>query len=642
MCGGFFGPTPEEILYQSAQQVILTVNEDDTYTAILNIQYEGKAEEFSWLLPMPSEPIVDVVDNSLFNDLYATTHPQLIEPVNPCRGVLTVVGFGGGSPIGVAMGYVGPYEYAYLQADDPVTWLRENGYYVAPEHEPIIASYVEMGMGFLAMKLRQDAEVGEIQPIKLTYTADELMLPLRISSVSAVEKLPVFVWIFADTPYAPANYANPVPDYSVLRHSSELNYAGSGEVSRLYPQIIDQFQAEFDGLMFVTEYVQPTHVLDSAFLTDGLDQFAYVTRLHAQLSPSQMILDPVFVPAPDQAPVNQRIVLADYVDPLHFWGCSTRSIAVDHADLTNLYEVTMEYDEYYRLTITAALPEGWEAYNLTFEGRDLFVFAPEPVDEDTLNAFREGQDTPPMFVLIPVSIYKGDDGEVTGRSIAYQLMGDRFEFEEMSRRVDFAATLPSYYGNEGWSMALLTSSEDWQANQALYRAMYDYLKSYPDYVGHDLLPYALLLGDVFSMYEIPFEGGLPLISLGQPEGWTEYTVSETEWLIVPDDGADARARLRLLRQFDPDYRVGNAPSMVIERIGQEYGIADPEAAFEAYFGCDIPAVSVPFEHDGRSGFLRFSNGYLLETSATDELFDDYKDILIAIDESLMRADAPCG
>lgn len=82
--------------------------------------------------------------------------------------------------------------------------------------------------------------------------------------------------------------------------------------------------------------------------------------------------------------------------------------------------------------------------------------------------------------------------------------------------------------------------------------------------------------------------------------------------------------------------------IVIEQIGQEYGITDAEAAFAPYFGCDIPSDSVPFEHDGRLGFLRFSNGYVLEVSATVELFDDYKDLLTAIDESLMRADAVCG
>lgn len=565
MCGGFFGPTADELTYQSAQQVILTVNQDGTYTAILNIQYEGAAEEFSWLLPMPSEPTIEVVDSNLFNNLYSATNPHLTAPPNPCQGVLTVVGFGEGEPLGVAFGSVGPYEYVYLQADNPVTWLRENGYYVAPEHEPIIASYVEMGMGFLAMKLRQNTEVGEIQPVKLTYTADELMLPLRISSVAAIEKLPILVWIFADTPYAPANYANPIPDYSAFRHPSTLNYVGGGELLRLYPQLIDQFQAEFEGRMFVTEYVQPTQMLESAFLTDGLDQFAYVTRLHAQLSPSQMTLDPVFVPAPDQASVNHQIDLNDDVDPLHFWGCSTRSIAVDQPELTQLYEVTMEYNESYQLTITAALPEGWEGYNLMFEDRELFVFAPDPVDEETLNAFREGQDTPPMFVLIPISISMGDDGEVTGRSVAYQLMGERFEFEEKSRRVDFAPTLPSYYGHEGWSIVMLTSTEDWQANQDLYRAMYDDLKSYPDYVDHHLLPYTLFLGDGFLKYETRFEGGLPLIYLGQPEGWTEYTVSDTEWLIVPDDGADIRARLRLLRQFDPNYRVGGGALLFADR-----------------------------------------------------------------------------
>lgn len=59
-CGGFF-PGDGDIL-QSEERMIMTVNGDGTYTAILGISYQGEADEFSRLLPVPSVPEVEVVD----------------------------------------------------------------------------------------------------------------------------------------------------------------------------------------------------------------------------------------------------------------------------------------------------------------------------------------------------------------------------------------------------------------------------------------------------------------------------------------------------------------------------------------------------------------------------------------------------
>ncbi|RME06187.1 MAG: DUF2330 domain-containing protein, partial [Deltaproteobacteria bacterium] len=58
-CGGFFcSRTPVD---QRAERILFAVNED-TIAAIVQISYQGKPDDFSWILPVPSVPIAESLD----------------------------------------------------------------------------------------------------------------------------------------------------------------------------------------------------------------------------------------------------------------------------------------------------------------------------------------------------------------------------------------------------------------------------------------------------------------------------------------------------------------------------------------------------------------------------------------------------
>ncbi|MBZ0309496.1 MAG: DUF2330 domain-containing protein, partial [Anaerolineae bacterium] len=332
-CGGFF--SADSPMNQNSERMIFTVNGDGTITAIVGINYVGEAEDFSWVLPVPSVPELEVAETASLDILQENTNVSVSAPPHYCNGLSFPYWEGGGGGGGITTGTVGPYEYVILGGEnnpEVIVWLRDNGYVVTEQAEPILQEYVEMGMYFIAMRLKSDATICDIQPLKITFEAEQPMIPIRLASVAAEEVVPIFVWIFADTQYAPQNYASERVDFASFKGINMLS--GYFEPYRqthpvlLYELKRDELQAEYNGQVFITEYAQPTTSLvtdDDPLLEQLAADFPYVTRLRAQLSPEQMTLDPMFVPAPDAPEISNQVSLMNHVDPLEYWHCTSRT-----------------------------------------------------------------------------------------------------------------------------------------------------------------------------------------------------------------------------------------------------------------------------------------------------------------------------
>src|SRR3982751_4502146 len=80
-CGGLFCQnTPVD---QQAERIIFTVNKNDTLTAYVQINYTGEAHDFSWVVPVPSVPKVDVAEIATFDEMSNLTTPVFIPPLMP-------------------------------------------------------------------------------------------------------------------------------------------------------------------------------------------------------------------------------------------------------------------------------------------------------------------------------------------------------------------------------------------------------------------------------------------------------------------------------------------------------------------------------------------------------------------------------
>src|SRR5688500_944630 len=73
-CGGLFCNSAQPV-NQAAERILFVENDDGTVTAVIEIQYEGPAESFSWVLPVPGVPLLSFSSTLAFDRLQSATNP---------------------------------------------------------------------------------------------------------------------------------------------------------------------------------------------------------------------------------------------------------------------------------------------------------------------------------------------------------------------------------------------------------------------------------------------------------------------------------------------------------------------------------------------------------------------------------------
>lgn len=320
-CGGFFCNNTSLIaVEQTKERILFEVNGDGTVTAHVEIAFQGSPDDFSWAVPVPATPDLDVVPPSTLMLMDAATAPRVIPPdqygwddadEDPAPGGGADDDddddFDGNDGVEVEdLPQVGPYDPQMVSSDDPdalADWLSDNGYLVTDEMRPFIAEYVAGGMGFLCMKLAPGSDVQDIAPIKMTYPSDLPMIPLILTAVAAEPEMGVLVFIAGDQRYQPTNYASLFVDDDLLRadpRNGDTNY---------YP-LLSFLAEQEDRLAFFTEWSDGALALssmaDSVWLGTDDEQEAKeyvaalatrhstVTRLYTRLNNVDMVLDPMF------------------------------------------------------------------------------------------------------------------------------------------------------------------------------------------------------------------------------------------------------------------------------------------------------------------------------------------------------------
>jgi MYXO-CTERM domain-containing protein len=288
-CGGFFCSQAAGV-NQAAERIVFANNGDGTVTAVIEIQYQGPSDKFSWLLPISSVPEGDqiAVGSSLsFQLLQQATNPQYSlttrvegncdfdedDSLSASGGASASVegGAGGGSANGgvtvEATGVVGSFEWAVISldaslaepADAAVAWLNDNGYDVPPGAPGLLGPYLADGMHLLALRLQKGATSGSIRPIVLTYAATKPMIPLKLTAVAANDDMGVLTWILGDGRAVPKNY------YALELNEARINWFNP---NTNYNAVVTAAADEAEGQGFVTEYVQPGSSLAGALWTE--------------------------------------------------------------------------------------------------------------------------------------------------------------------------------------------------------------------------------------------------------------------------------------------------------------------------------------------------------------------------------------
>lgn len=314
-CGGFFcSSAPVD---QSAERILFVQEDPQTVSAYVEIKFAGDPETFSWIVPVPAKPDMDVWHGAAFDALDQATQPVFN---TPWQCFAPEAAAGGGldddadpAPVNVlAREQIGDYDTAVIESSDPralVEWLRTNGYRITPEMEPFVALYTAEGMKFTAIKLVAGKGIDSIKPLKMTYPSGGPTVPLRLTSIAAQLEMGVKVWIVGDQRFGPIEGVE-----NLELDDAELVFDPNTFQTNYLPLVARKVDAA-GGRAFFTEYAQPSGPLadqiewggvpdwadeDAHAAFDGLLQVlrskTYVTRLYTRLSPEEMTYDPIFVP----------------------------------------------------------------------------------------------------------------------------------------------------------------------------------------------------------------------------------------------------------------------------------------------------------------------------------------------------------
>ncbi len=346
-CGGLFcnsvPGTPGPPVVQNAERIAFGVD-GSTIEAHVQIFYEGDPIDFAWVVPVPSEPELLLGSDALFDVLADQTRPQFIvefaeegrcTPRQPVRlGCAAdfalsadtdrggIVDTGNGVDI-IDESQVGPFETVTLKADSAtqlLDWLQDNNYELPDDLDPILAPYVAGNSYFVALRLQNDRDTGDIEPIVMRYQGEKGMIPVQLTAIAAADDMPFEVYVFGGSRAVPENYLHVVPNPAAIDWLS----AGSN-----YGEVVTRAVDAAGGKAFVTDfagspaYMQgevarvasvmaveagetlSTEQLEAVNRAEELLEYGMLTRLSTSMSATDMDLDPLFVFNPDLPNVSR-------------------------------------------------------------------------------------------------------------------------------------------------------------------------------------------------------------------------------------------------------------------------------------------------------------------------------------------------
>jgi len=211
---------------------------------VIETRFTGSGSNFAWVVPLPSQPVIEEATPGLFPTLQYLLRPKIIHEVpryyigiglallfvylvsrrwyalfllllllalvmlsmpvlsGASRSIATTTG--GESVSILDRKLVGIFEMLTLTARDSrglENWLRDNQYAVAPDASPVIADYLKNGWVFVAAKVRRDNanfDTSTPHPLSFTFKTANPVYPMRLTGLRS-HSLKVNLFVVGDT-----------------------------------------------------------------------------------------------------------------------------------------------------------------------------------------------------------------------------------------------------------------------------------------------------------------------------------------------------------------------------------------------------------------------------------------------------------
>ena len=301
-CGGTFcdgGPMPMAV--DQKGENILFVMDGQTVEAHIQIQYQGGAARFAWVIPVPTMPSsISVGSQQLFANLLGATVPtyytqnQSICQQPPCgngtgfgAGGASGAGggasgsagsSGGGGPTVVFSATVGAFDVSVLQGGtsaEVIAWLDANKYQQNPLAQPILDGYLAKGYLFVALRLTGGVGVDEIHPIVVKYAGDKPCVPLKLTAIAASEDMEVRTFFLGKGRVVPTNYKH------IVLNQARVDWTAAN--ATFLPAVTNAANEPIaNGHGFVTEYAGANIVGSAGLYNPQWDAGAFPGTTPAQ------------------------------------------------------------------------------------------------------------------------------------------------------------------------------------------------------------------------------------------------------------------------------------------------------------------------------------------------------------------------
>jgi len=208
-CGGFVAADGEEVA-ASAEYAVLSWD-GEVERVVLSMEALTQSADAALLIPTPSPAEAALAETTVFGELEEVIKPEEVVTYEwwPGLGLGSGDGAGGaseGAPPGavsvVDTQQLGDLEVTVLSASDAnqlADWLDAHNYVMRDGLADALMPYVSEGWYYIASRLTTGAASlsGALQPIDLTFSAQQLIYPMRLSSAATSSQF-VRTYVFSD------------------------------------------------------------------------------------------------------------------------------------------------------------------------------------------------------------------------------------------------------------------------------------------------------------------------------------------------------------------------------------------------------------------------------------------------------------
>ncbi|XOU94543.1 MAG: DUF2330 domain-containing protein [Candidatus Kerfeldbacteria bacterium] len=192
---------PQNYWIQETGQKAVIMYEDGIETMVVSTSFEGDANDFAWVIPVPNKPEVSKGSQALFTNLDGLTGNIVSNSKDISFGLKATQDAVYEGVTIVEEKQIDYYDVTVLSSTDKdslVTWLNDNEYNFPTSASYILNSYIDNGWYFVAMKVNSESlewtdvskslRKGEATPVVLQFEAKNIVYPMKISSIVSNSK----------------------------------------------------------------------------------------------------------------------------------------------------------------------------------------------------------------------------------------------------------------------------------------------------------------------------------------------------------------------------------------------------------------------------------------------------------------------